>query len=123
MQAMTEWLVVAPLDFKKYILQEVKKMQMEDKGPPDIKKTKSYSKWKTCAICMCELFPDPFEESTVEEIEEQQKTLVQNMKDKVKLNEYQEQLLQVVMMGKCTGEPHMFHIECLQGHFNSTKDA
>ena len=89
---MTNWLVVSPVDFKKYIQREISSMRKKDEAP-ELKRVKSYSDWSTCSICKWPYFPDPFDTSTVEEIAKEQEVLVQHMKGKAKLNEYQKQLL------------------------------
>ena len=58
-QTLTDWTVVGPLEFKRYILKE---MENDKKA--------EQSKWNQCSACLCELFPAPFEESSVEQIAE-----------------------------------------------------
>lgn len=37
------------------------------------------------------------------------------------LNDQQKAQAGVVILGECTGEPHFFHAECIEGHYNSMK--
>ena len=66
---------MAPLEFKLYILQQIAK-EKANKSQAEKDKKVDYSKWNSCPMCMCELYPEPFEQSTIEQISEQQQVLV-----------------------------------------------
>ena len=101
---------MSPGNFKKYILD-----QIEKEKPTKI----DYSKWNTCPICMCELYPEPFESSSLEQMQQEDQTLLMATQQPVQLQEHQKAFLQVVKFSDCTGEPHLFHKECVESHFAS----
>ena len=68
---------------------------------------------------MCELFPDPFAATNLIKLADEQDYLIRAKFEGAHLTAEQEAQVGVVILGECTGEPHLFHRECVQGHFDS----
>lgn len=124
---LTNWKQVLPLEYKMHIVTMAKlaheKSNSNDGGMivdqrrmfPELYEWASkvpkrvYDDTNKCAVCMCELFPDPFFETGIEQLCDEQEFLIMTRLEGAQLNDHQKSQVGVVVLGGCTGEPHLFH--------------
>ena len=83
-----------------------------------------YERLNSCPVCMCELYPEQtFSSSDLSQLADQQEATIMAVFNGAQLSEEQKSNLGVVMLGNCSGEPHLFHAECLQSHYDSQADG